>query len=332
MHKFGSTQMKKHNIIFSLAVIGLAFLNFGCTALSPFPTAARPGETVALAVGSADNLSKDNINSVTFESTNPCCTAPLDITSNVDAVFKLYADKTSDVYEAPGPGTNQIIRTSLHEPWVSIIAIDLPEEYSPGIPLPTGPAKITINTTNDVTYPTIGYHINERVGDLAIGIEIFPEAAPNDVQASTFEYEFGRFGTTQPGDLSLLESRPHALIRSEYTEDPFTLSNYAAIQMKVDFTGVTDTPITDDSIRVVVDDMDAYSTSNRHILTSVKDEILTVIMISLSENLKPYEMRFSAVLEGTNVFTGTPTITSTEYYDINGVNVSDSTLFTAEIR
>jgi hypothetical protein len=326
--------MRTDNKILSLAVIGLAMaiLNFGCTALMPFPTAARPGETVALAVGSADNLTRDNINSVTFESTNPCCTAPLDITSNVDAVFKLYADKTSEVYEAPGPGTNQIIRSSLHEPWVSIIAINLPEEYSPGVPLPTGPATITINTTNDVTYPTIGYHINERVGNLAIGVEIFPEADPNDVQASTFEYEFGRYGATQLGDLSLLESRPHALIRSEYTEDPFTLSNYAAIQMKVDFTGVTATPITDDNIRVVVDDMDTYSVSNRHIITRVKDETLTVIMTSLSENLKPYEMRFSVVLEGDNSFTATPTIASTEYYDINGVSASDATLFTAEVR
>jgi hypothetical protein len=55
-------------------------------------------------------------------------------------------------------------------------------------------------------------------------------------------------------------------------------------------------------------------------------------MTSLSENLKPYEMRFSVVLEGDNSFTATPTIASTEYYDINGVSASDATLFTAEVR
>jgi hypothetical protein len=308
-------------------MIGLATINIGCTALNTFPKTAHPGETITLAVGSGENLTQANINSVTFTSTNSCCTAPLDITTDVRSVFRLYADKASNVYETPGPGTNQIIRTSLHEPWLSVIAIDLPEEYSAGVSLPEGPATITINTTNDVTYPTIGNHIN----DVSIGIVIAPETSPTYVEADPLTYQFGT-SSIQPGNLSLLEPRPHALIKSEYSEDPFTLLSYAAIEMKVDFTGKTSTPVTNDNLTVVVDDMVAYTNSNRNVITSVHNEVLTVILFSMNEQLKPYEMRFSAVLEGSNTFTGTPTIISTDFYDLNGVNIPDSTIFTAELR
>lgn len=311
-------------VLFSTALL----LIQGCTALNTFPTAARPGETVALALGSPDNLTMDNINSVTFVS-DAAPSSPLDITPSVRSVFKLYADKASSVYESPGPGTNQIIRTSLHEPWLSVMAIDMPEELTPGVPLPTGPGTITINTTPDVTYPTIVNHINART----IRLEILPETTPTDGSASTFEYEFGTC-CTQLGNLSLLEPRPHALVKSQYSEDPFTLGSYAAVEMKVDFTGTTSLPITDSNIKVVVDDMTAYSSSNRQVITSVKNEVLTVIMISLSERIKPYEMRFAVVLNSGNSFTGpVPGITSTAFYDINGVqNTAEATTFNVELR
>ena len=325
--------MGNNKKLLKLAIIGLAVFNFGCTALNTFPTAAHPGETVALAVGSADNLTQANINSVTFTSTNSCCTTPLDITNDVRSIFRLYADKTSQIYESPGPSTDQIIRTSLHEPWITIMAIDLPEEYQLGVPLPEGPATITINTNvgvGGVTYPTIGHHIN----DTSIAIEILPEASPTDIEANTFEYEFGTApGSTNLGNLSLLEPRPHALIKSEYNDDPFTLSNYAAVEMKVDFTGTTNTPITDANIKVVVDDMTAYSKSNRQVITSVKDEVLTVIMMSMSEQIKPYEMRFAVALDTTSGgFTGVPSINSTTFYDINGTTQTDTTSYSIELR
>jgi len=331
--------MGNNNKLLTLAIIGLAILNFGCTAINTFPTAAHPGETVALAVGSADNLTQANINYVEFTSTNECCTTPLDITNNVRSIFRLYADKTSQVYENPGPSTTQIIRTSLHEPWITIMAIDLPEEYSPGVPLPVGQASITINTNIDdpggVTYPTIGKHIN----DTSLSIEILPEANPTDIEANIFEYEFGTApGSTQLGDLSLLEPRPHALIKSQYDDDPFTLANYAAIEMKVDFTGTTDTPITDANVKVVVDDMITYSNSNRQVITSVKNEVLTVILMSMSEQLKPYEMRFAVALNSAdhflepNGFTGAPSIISTTFYDISGETQTDTISYSVEVR
>jgi hypothetical protein len=308
----------------------LSLLLGGCTALNTFPVAARPGETVALAVGSPDNLTMANVNSVTFVSA-AAPGAPLDITPNVRSIFKLYADKASEVYEYGGTlGTNQIIRTSLHEPWLAVMAIDMPEELSPGTPLPTGPGTITINTNTNVTYPTIGHHINNAQ---PIAIEILPEASPTDGIASVFEYEFGAFGGTNLGDLSKLEPRPHALIRSQFDEDPFGLPTYAAVEMKVDFTGTTSTPITDANIKVIVDDMTTYSTSNRQIITSVNNEVLTVIMMSMSEQIKSYEMRFAVALSAPNSFTGpAPTVNSTTFYDISGGLQADTTSYSVELR
>lgn len=318
----------KNTKIIALIISLLSVFFGGCTALNTFPTAARPGETVALALGSPDNLTMANVNSVTFTSA-AAPGSPLDITANVRSIFKLYADKASGVYEAPGPGTNQIIRTSLHEPWLSVMAIDMPEEISAGQPLPSGPATITINTNSNVIYPTIGNHINSRT----IAIEILPENSPTDGIASVFEYEFGTC-CTQPGNLSLLEARPHALIKSQYNEDPFNLNNYAAVEMKVDFSGTTTSPITDTTAKVVVDDMTAYSNSNRQIITSVKNQVLTVIMLSMSEQIKPYELRFAVALDSSNSFTGpVPTIASTEFYYLNGTKeLSEPTSFNVELR
>jgi hypothetical protein len=314
------------NLAGAFAILTVFFA--GCTAFNTFPTAARPGETVALAVGSPDNLTKANINWVHFTS-NSAPGSPIDITSNVRSVFRLYADKTSAVYQSPSVvGTTQLIRTSLHEPWVSVIVIDLPEEISPGVPLPTGPGQITINTKPSVVYPTIGSNIN----DLSIALEILPENQPTDGTASTFEYQFGTC-CTQIGNLALLQEQPHALIKSTYTEDPFNLPNYAAIEMKVDFTGATSTPITDSNIYVVADDMNGYTNSNRQLITGVNNQVLTVMMLSLGEKLKPYEMRYSVVLKPGNSFTAqAPAITSTQYYDINGGALADATTYTVEIK
>jgi hypothetical protein len=299
----------------------------GCTAVKTFPTAARPGETVALAVGSPDNLTIANINSVQFESA-AAPGSPVDITSNVRSVFRLYADKTSLVYKKPGVSTDQIVRTSAHEPWLTVIALDMPEELSPGVPLPVGPGYITINTNSAVTYPTIGSHINDKT----IALEILPESQPSDGTPSTFEYEFGTC-CTQQGDLSQLEPLPRVLFKSEYSEDPFNLPGYGAIEVKLDFTGTTDQPISDSNIRVVPDDMTVYSESNRQVITGINGQVLTVIMTSMNEGLKPYEMRFAAVLDSTNSFLGPlPTISSIKHYDINGNEVTDLTNYSVELR
>ena len=321
----------KNTIQISVLVGVLSLFFGGCTALNTFPVAARPGETVALAVGSADNLTMANLNSVTFLS-EAAPGSPLDITSNVRSIFKLYADKASPVYEAASmASTSQVVRTSLHEPWLTVMAIDLPEELAPGVPLPVGPGTITINTNSNVSYPTIGNHINDAN---PIAIEILPETTPADGVASTFEYEFGKYGNTLLGDLSLLEARQYALVSSQYKDDPGGLPSYAAVEMKVDFTGATSIPINDSNVKVIVDDMTVYSNSNRQIITNVNNEVLTVVLMSMNEKIKPYEMRFEVALNSDNSFTGlAPEIINTTFYDLNGTKITtESTSYSVELR
>lgn len=317
------------NIRFLASLIGIfTLLITGCTAVKTFPYAARPGETVALAVGSPDNLTSSTINNVQFES-DAAPGSPVDITANVRSVFRLYADKTSRVYtDGAGTGTSQIVRTSAHEPWVTIVAIDMPEELSAGVPLPTGPGHITITTAPGVTYPTIGNHINDKT----IAMEILPENLPGDGTASTLDYEFGTC-CTLAGNLALLESAPRALVKSDITDATGITSGYGAIELKLDFTGITSTPINDSNIRVVADDMTTFSQSNRQIITGVNNEVLTVIMLSMPEQLKSYEMRFEAVLTSGNTFVGAPpTIAGVAFYDINGNVVTDTTNYSVEVR
>jgi len=316
-------------IKFLALLIGiLTLLATGCTAVKTFPNAARPGETVSLAVGSPDNLTMSNIDNVQFVS-DAAPGSPVDITANVRSVFRLYADKTSSVYtDGAGTGTSQIVRTSAHEPWVSVMVVDMPEELSPGTPLPTGPGHIAITTKPGVTYPTIGNHINNKI----IAMEILHESFPGDGTASTLDYEFATC-CTLPGNLALLESAPHALVKSDITDATGITTGYGAIELKLDFTGKTTAPINESNVRVVADDMDVFTGSNRHIITGVNNEVLTIIMTSMSEQLKAYEMRFEAVLTPGNTFIGTPpTISSVTFYDINGDTVTDLTNYSTEIR
>lgn len=310
------------------SVLSIFILAVGCTAVKTFPNAARPGETVSLAVGSPDNLTVSNINNVQFVS-DAAPGTPVDITNNIRSVFRLYADRTSRIYtDGAGTGTSQIVRTSAHEPWVSIVVIDMPEELSPGTPLPTGPGYIAIATKPNVTYPSIGNHINDKT----IAIEVLPENLPGDGTASNLDYEFGTC-CTMPGNLALLEPAPRVLVASDITDASGITTGYGAIELKLDFTGKTAVPIDESNIRVVADNMDAFTSSNRQIITGIHDQVLTVIMMSMSEQLKPYEMRFEAVLTSGNTFTGLPpSVASVSFYDINGNTVTDLTNYNSELR
>ncbi|MBW1791599.1 MAG: hypothetical protein JRJ14_04910, partial [Deltaproteobacteria bacterium] len=255
--------------------------------------------------------------------------SPVDITANVRSVFKLFADKVSPVYaDGPGIGTSQVVRTSVHEPWITVMVIDIPEELFPGMPLPAGPGHISITTAPSVTYPSISSHINDKT----IAMEILPEILPQDGIASTFTYEFGTC-CTAPGNLSQLEAQPHALVKSDLLEDLGGLTGYGAIEMKLDFTGVTSLPINESNLHVAADDMTAFTDSGRSIITGINNQMLTVIMISPKEKLKAYEMRFAAAPKAGNTFTGPlPTVDSVAFYNINGGTVTDTTNYTVELR
>lgn len=281
----------------------LGFLVSGCTALNTFPTAARPGETVALAVGSPVGLSRANT-TATF--TSDIDGIPVDITPDIRSIFKLYADKASNVYGF-GSNSQYIVDGSGHEPWISIVALDLP------LGLTVGPGEIQFTTT--ATYPSNGSHIN----DVPIPLEILPGTG----SPSTFDYEFG-FGEQQTGSLGDLEPFNQAVISPDFTSSSCPpCQNYAAIEIKVTMP-TSLAGLQQQFIRVLVDDLTVRTFSGRTVQYGLNNgEELTVIVTSMAELLQYYEGRFTVVLPSGVSFVGTPSVTSVRYFDLNGNEYPD---------
>ena len=229
-----------------VAAVAFAYIAAGCTALETFPQAARAGDTVALAVGSAEGMSRANT-TASFES-DAMPGEFYDLTPGIRGIFRLYADETSSIYDNAS-NAYHIVKTSGHEPWLTVMAVDLPH----GLPLGTG--KIHITTT--ATYPTIGSDIN----DFPINLEILPGTGV----ASDLLYEFG-VKSSQPGDLTIPESLPHAQVIPEYPEAT-NWPLYGAIEMKLHVPTSAST-----GVRLVADNLGVYTDQG-----SVCSSIVTTI-------------------------------------------------------
>jgi hypothetical protein len=263
-----------------------------CTGFQTYPKVARAGDTISIAVGSPVGMTKDSNNTTAVYLPDSGGTFPLTLRS----VFNLYPDKKSRLY-LPNSVTASLINSAGHEAWQTVMMIDLPTN------LPVGSGSIQI--TSIAEYPSINNHIN----NVPISLEIVSGIG----QADTFSYEFG-LGLSSPGDLSLLEALPHALITPP-TDNEF----YGAIEMKLLLPTTAATTLTEGKLRVVVDDMTPSTFSNRTVTWTVNsNEELVVIMMSASGGLLANESRFSIVLKPTFSFTAPPVISEVTYYDING--------------
>lgn len=298
-----------------IIILGLVTGISGCTALNSFPQAARGGDTIALAVGSADGMTRANT-TASFESdANPGVFH--DITSGIRGIFNLYADKASSTYSV-GSNTGSIISTSGHEAWVTVMVVDLPL-------LPIGPGKVHITTT--APYPTIGSHIN----NIPIDLEILAGTGA----ASDFAYEFG-VGSSLGGDLTLLEPMTHAQIIPDYPQST-SWPKYGAIEMKLHVPTTQGVKLPPAALRVVADDINPTSQSIL-IYNHDDNEDLTVMFLSPTGGLNYFEPRFSIVPlvnSSLNIgFTQPPVITSVSYFDINGNPVSGPLVseFSVEVR
>ena len=288
----------------------------GCTAYKVFPYEARGGDTITLAVGSPDNMSRANTSATFISASDP--ENPVNLTPNIRSIFKLYADKASHVYDTPGLFTGEIVRTSGHMPWISIIAIDLPTA------LPLGQSKIEISTT--ATYPTIGSNINDLTANTQTLVDeghIEPPIALNILPGTgapmEFPYEFG-LGWFYTGDLTWLEPQTNVQISPPFqTDNPSGWPTYGAVEIRLALD--TDVALTDSLYRIIADEMSFYTKSQRSIVTGINDNELTVMFISPQGLLQYYEPRFAVVLDSGVHFSNVPypaSISSIKYYDING--------------
>lgn len=277
----------------------------GCTALHTFPSKAQWGDTVALAVGSPVGMTRANT-TATF--TSAADGIPRNITSNIRAIFKLYADKASEVYQS-GSNTGTLVGSAGHEQWVTIAVIDLPA-FSPTLPL--GPGNVRFTTT--AVYPGVDIPIN----NVDIPLEILSGAGSRQ----SFDYQVGTFSVVD-GDLGRLEARPRAAFGPAYPSAACPCPDYGAIEVKVSMPTNFGPALPVPFVQVLADDLMVKTESNRGMIYGLNNgQDLTVILTSMTGKLKYNEARFSVVLRTGAIFTATPTVTSVRYFDLNGVEIA----------
>jgi len=283
-----------------LVVIFLSaiFLN-GCVAVQSFPLAARAGDTVTLAVGSADGLTKDNT-TIEFISDwdgniYPVHEADPVGEKNLRAVVPVYPDKRTQVWV--NSDASSIDDNVGHGSWLTVLVVDLPRN------LPDGTGRLRINTL--ATYPG-SVHIN----DYPVSIEILPTRP--DVPNS-FDY-IDPFGFTTQSDLTMLEVMPHYLVESAEPVGA-VYPEYGAIEIVVN--GALDPSVNEDNMYVVLDEMEQHLASRAEMSWKRTGDQTTIRIISTKGKLNYYEVRASLFFRGLQEYTVFPTV-SARYFDVNG--------------
>lgn len=307
----------------SLMVSVVLIVLSGCVAFQPFPNVFRAGDTITLAVGSADGMTKDNIEvrlfyKMTIEEVIDYDTAPYtDLTSNVVEVFKLYPDKTSKAWLSSDAVATSV--RSGHGSWLSIIAINLPSTLSDGI------GVIKVITDPGIDYP----HYNPLVDDIDISVTILPDpdGAPNPL-----DYAIAG-GNPAAGDLSKLKMLSQIVVRPPKPSQDEVFDVYGGIEVKVTapMTDLLGGQVLDEGLRVIMDPQPDHEASQLSRSWARTGNDFTVYMVS-PVGMKYHEARFSIVPlfpDYLYLFSGPPNIQSIKYYDLNGDEVTGPLGFVA---
>lgn len=289
-----------------LFILSMLFLQ-GCVATQSFPTVARGGDTITLAVGSPDGMNKSST-SAQLVSDVDGSTVDLPIRS----IIRLRPDQTSNLALFDSFVNAEDYFTG-HSQWLSVIVIDLPEG------LTVGAGEIHINSS--ASYGTFPVGIN----DVPVSIEI--------IEGSGMRNEFtynNNFGGVGPGDLSNLEPLPQVVMRPPHLTQ---MISFAAAEIKLN---IPVGSVHDRAIRVVADDFYTKNSEDQVQMNwSRNGDDFTVNFLSPSATMEPKQLRFSVVLRPGNEFIADtePGIVSVKLYDINGElieifsNVSDEDHF-----
>lgn len=280
-----------------LLLVGcLALLLSGCIGLDAYPIAARAGDTITLPLGSPERMARNNT-SVLFEDSEGNIH---DLTGDVRAIFKLYPDRASKAWDSSG--TVALVSSALHEPWLTVMALDLPAS----LPVGTG----TLRVTSSADYPEVSAHINA----VPLRLEILPGAGVSN----PLEYVLGTTASsTATGDLRALEPRTTVTINN--TSRGTNL--YGAIEIKARIGTTKGVQLSPSHVRVIMEDLTVVSESRRTWFWDMDNgEDYTVVLISPEGWLADYEAHFKVVFKQAAIV-GTPTITSVRYFDLNGAEV-----------
>ncbi len=273
----------------------------GCVAVQSFPTVARAGDTVTLALGSSEQINVSD----TIVTYTPDGGVPIDITSSVRSIFKLYPDKLSPTWSFSM--ASSIPGTSGHGASLDVMALDLPATLLPG----TG----VISVQNNATYPIF----SDTPSDTSIAIEILAGVG----SPSAFAYSL--LGNAIAGDFTSLEAAPHFRIKPDFQPDGwYNAPTFAAAELTINGTlnaaalAATEAQVTD-QLRVIADDMSTSLNSQTQVSWSRDDDKIVIIYVSPKGAMPYYETSVAVFfLPSANyAFIATPSV-SIKYYDIDG--------------
>lgn len=274
----------------------------GCVASQSFPTIARSGDTITIAVGSPDGMTKDNTQAEFVHNDGAIAPIPLSIRS----IIRLNPDSTSEL-ALFDPDISSMSSQSKHGAWLTIMIIDLPN----GMPIGAGQIRV------DTPASYFGASIVDYPPRLTI---VEGQGSP-----SSFLYHDG-FNPDQPGDLSVLEPLEQVVVTPR-RDSPYYILGAAEIVINVVMRRIANpseiTP--DEGVRVVMDHK--YKLNNQdqtHMSWRRAGDQIRVNFISAGANgMDSTQTRFSVVLRGNGtvnqyVSTLEPSIESITYYDVNG--------------
>lgn len=308
--------MKLMRCIFILLTIQLA----SCVAVQPFPYAVRAGDTITLAIGTLDNVTRSNI-TVTYI---PDSDTAVDVTSGIRSVFNIYPDKKSKAYWFIGEESmTQVEAIAFHAAWQTVIAIDLPAT------LPTGTGRFRVNMGPDVIYPLT----LQKVDAINIYAEILETAGAPHV----FEFRKFTFNTqTGVGNLESLELLKQVVVSGAPTSGAATPVAAAEYELNVPmidsvFTDISD-QVLDTDIAVLMDEQVGYVKNQTSLNWSRTGSSFKVIATSLTGTQPAESIRFSIILSNfskanTNGWTlgDGASLASIKYFDENGVEITAPT-------
>jgi len=270
----------------------ILFVLQGCVATQSFPTVARGGDTITLAVGSPDGMTKSNTTAQFVSDVDG-----LETSLSIRSIIRLRPDNTSNL-ALFNAFVNAEDNYTGHSQWLTVIVIDLPVGLTVGAGV--------VNVSSAASYGTFPVGVN----DVPISIEILEgTGVPND-----FSYN-NNFGGVGPGDLESLEPLPQAILRPPHMASTFTFAA-AEIKVKIPLGSVPNR-----ALRVVADDFYTKNHQDQVQMNWSRDgDIFTVNFISPAATMEAKQLRFSIVLRPGNEFVTDPgpSIVSIKLYDVNG--------------
>jgi len=296
----------------------LAFLSVqGCVSVQSFPSIARAGDTITLALGSVDGLTKSNLHiTYTPESTS----TPIDLTSNIRNVIKVYPDRSSLISMGATTDMSLLTGFSGHAAWLDVVVVDLPES------LPTGPGYFSIDFDDTVRVP------NTAAIQQAEGVQITTEIVSGAGMQNDFSYYYSAGAAPLTGNLTKLKPQPQVLLRpKENTGYNFGSVHPAAAEYRIRIPVDGDiATLQDNEIHVIWDYKPGED--NKQIQTSWhrNDNVITVNVIvptdsTLTEQMFQFSIVINPLVQGNKIdVSGAPELLSYRYFDLQGNEVPAS--------